>query len=162
MSALVPSLIRRFETVVETMAGAHTPLRRPAEDASLYTLWATRAELSMQAIASACITLAETDENGSLINVDGSTGRILIPLPWGRNGGAKWGLRSSEQKTLTRILRTRAILPEALFDFDRQQWYLTPGFSLPAARAYLQRQPITVAEYRRAWDACAKVWRGKG
>lgn len=162
MSALVPNLIRRFETVVETMAGAHTPLRKPAEIASQRALWAARAELSMQAIAAACEALCEVDGNGKPINVDAATGRILIPLPWGRAGGAQWGLRSSEQKTLTRIVRARALLPDALFEYDRQQWYTTAGFGRLAALRYLQRQPITLEEYRRAWQESARVWRGKG
>jgi hypothetical protein len=161
MTGLVPSIIRRFETVAETLAGAHTPLRQPSEGASQYTLWAARAELSMQAIAGACKALAETDENGKPINFDALTGRCLIPLPWGRAGASKWGLRSSEQKTLTRIMRARSMLPGALFEYDRQCWHVAPGFSLPAARRYLERQPITVGEYRRAWEASARVWRGK-
>ncbi len=157
MSALVPNIIRRFETVTETIAGAHTPLRRAAQNATQRALWAARVELSMQALTAAFVALLEVDEAGQPVNFDARTGRILIAVPWGKAGGVTWGLRSSEQRTLAQVLRCRAAEPWALVYFERQAWFVE-GFTRNRAEAYLRRQPITIAEYRAAWDVCADKW----
>lgn len=160
MSALVPGIIRRFETIVETAAGAHTPLRRAAQNVSERTLWAARVELSMQALVAACSALLETDEGGRPINIDASTGRILIPVPWGKAGGVAWGLRSSEQRVLALLLRWRAERPDALFVYERRQWFVQ-DFTRRRAEAYLRSHAITVPEYRTAWDKCSYRWRNR-
>lgn len=160
MSGLVPGLIRRFESITETMAGAHAPLRRAAEEVSERALWAARVELSMQALTAACSALLEVDEGGRPVNVDGATGRILAPMPWGRKGGGKWGLRSSEQRVLTLLLRWRAERPDALFVYERRQWYVQ-DFNRRRAEAYLRGHAIKVSEYRLAWDECAQKWARK-
>jgi len=157
MSGLVPGIIRRFETVVETAAGAHAPLRRAAQEVSERALWAARVELSMQALTAACVALLETDEAGRPVNVDFATGRILAPMPWGKAGGAKWGLRSSEQRVLAHLLRSRAMHPGALFVYERRQWFVQE-FGRQRAELYLRKHPLTVPEYRAAWDECAFKW----
>lgn len=157
MSALVPGLIRRFETIAETVAGAHTPLRKAAQDVSARALWAARAELSMQALAAACSTLLEVDDGSRLVNVDMRTGRILVPMPWGKAGGVKWRLRSSEQRVLTLLLRWRAERPDALFVYERRAWYVQ-DFTRQRAESYLRNHSFTLAEYRAAWNECAYKW----
>ena len=157
MSGLIPGIVRRFETIAETVAGAHAPLRKAAEATSQRALWAARMELSMQAITAVCQMLMEVDERGQPINYDALTGRILIVLPWASTGGKVWGLRSSEQRVLNAILRDRADQPDALFVFEAQNWFVQ-GFAPLRVRAYLQNRPIGLAEYRRAWAVCAEKW----
>lgn len=156
--SLVPQLVRRFEHIAETVAGAHTPLRKTAQETTQRVVWAARAELSMQALQAACMALLETDSAGLPLNVDSKTGRILIPMPWGKRGGVVWGLRSSEQRTLSLIMRSRASEPWALFEYERQAWYVANGFNQARAQTYLTRQPITLAEYRQAWAIVAPKW----
>lgn len=153
----IPGIIRRFETIVETAAGAHTPLRKTAQNISERALWAGRVELSMQALTGACMALLETDQGGRPINLDAQTGRILIPVPWGKAGGATWGLRSSEQRVLALLLRLRAERPDALFVYERRAWYVQ-NFDRRRAEVYLRNHGFTVPEYRSAWDECAFKW----
>lgn len=160
MTTLVPEIIRRFETIVETAAGAHTPLRKTAQNISERALWAGRVELSMQALTAACMTLLEVDEGGRSVNVDGATGRILVAMPWGKAGGVQWGLRSSEQRVLALVLRWRAAQDDALFVLDRQAWYVE-DFTRRRAEHYLRTRPISIGEYRDAWELCAIKWARK-
>jgi hypothetical protein len=115
-------------------------------------------ELSMQALQAACMALLETDGGGNPLNYDAATGRILIPMPWGRAGGVAWGLRSSEQRVMRQLLIERMKEPWAIFLYERQAWYVAQNFSARVVEVYLRREPISIAEYRAAWAIVAPKW----
>lgn len=154
---MVNDYMRRFETIVETAAGAHTPLRRAATGASQRALWAARVELSMQALTALSEALMEVDERGAPINFDALTGRILIPVPWAGIGASKWGMRRTEARVLNAVLRARADEPDALFVYEAQSWYVQ-GWGRGRVTSYLQKRAIGIAEYRDAWAACSEKW----
>ena len=100
-----------------------------------------------------CIGLLyETDDGGELVNVDDLTGRVLVPLPWGRAGRAAWGLTGGEADSLRLIVGTWG-----LFWYDRasRSWCMDLGRypSAEAAHDYIETHAITVATWRAAWAA---------
>jgi len=127
-------------------------LRRAAENLSRRTLHRARAELAMSRLHLCIGLLYERDEAGQLVNVDEDTGRILVPLPWGKAGAALWGLTGNERDALRAIVRTWA-----LFWYDRggRCWCVDLGRYPTAehAHSYIEDHAITVATWRAAWAA---------
>jgi hypothetical protein len=78
------------------------------------------------------------------------TGRILLPLPWGKKGYAKWGIAPSEADCMRRIMfaRQRTGLPLFHFDRSRRSWFLALA-DYPALPV-LSEWEIGVSEYRAA------------
>ena len=97
----------------------------------------------------------EADTDGSPVNVDTVTARILIPLPWGEAGHRRYGLRSTEQRALRRYMQDLqehkpAGAPIFTYDPLPRCWYLNPwDYSTSAAAlAYWERYGLTTAAYK--------------
>jgi len=108
----------------------------------------------MNEALSRLVALAYETDNGGLCNIDGATGKILIPLPWGRNGQGRWGVRPQEANILREILFTwQADAPSLLnYDRTRKSWFVNladyPNYHL--AKRWLTLHQITIAVYRVA------------
>jgi len=151
-------------SVIRTVDRLHAPtgphrrpqgkLRRTADGLSRRTLHQARAELCMSRLHHAVVMLYETDDIGELLNVDGETGRILAPLPWGRAGRSPWGLTGGEADALRYIVRT---WDGDLFWYDRasRSWCLDLAHYPTADRAHdaIERHAIAVSTWRQAWRA---------
>jgi hypothetical protein len=83
-------------------------------------------EVLNEALARLTWLCYERDEDGRLCNVDPATGRVLVPLPWGRAGHSKWGISPSEADTMRAIMLPRQRVGVPLFNFDRSRraWFL--------------------------------------
>jgi hypothetical protein len=142
-------------------------LNTAAAQISRRGVMAAKAELANQALLALVKTLYEPDTDGKFTNVDPHGGRVLIPLPWGGMGHKKWRLRASEARALRYIMfnRTAAADPAPLLDYDAggRHWFLALS-DYPAMRyalLYLQQHPITVDEWRAAWQATRSGWAAK-
>jgi hypothetical protein len=128
----------------------HLSLRRAAEQLSRRNVDQAVTELLNEAHSRLITLCYERDDTGQLVNVDGATGKVLIPLPWGKKGYAKWGLSPSEADTLRRIMfaRQRTGLPLFHFDRSRRSWFL--NLASYAALPVVAEWEIGVIEYRAA------------
>ena len=81
----------------------HTGLRAVAESLSLRNVDGAVCELMNEALAR-LVLLAYEQDAGGFCNMDEATGKLLIPLPWGRNGAAQWGMRPQEANISQRQL----------------------------------------------------------
>ena len=151
----------------ETVAGAQgtverfSPLRALATNLSRRGVAQAKVELMNHAVATAVDLCLECDPDGRPANVDHITGAVLVPLPWGEAGYRMWGLRVTECRQLRYILRRRAEKDRPpLFDYDPQmrRWVFDRFWSRNTAAGYLRMSPITLAEYRAAWDATNTRW----
>jgi hypothetical protein len=131
----------------------HLSLRQAADRLSLHNVDAATCEVLNEALAR-LIQLAYTVDTGGLCNLDSVTGRFLIPLPFGRNGAAKWGLRPQEANILRQILFDWQCEPPALLIYDRSRraWFINLAHfgSVGIAKAWLRGHQITVGVYRAA------------
>lgn len=131
----------------------HTALRSAAENLSLRNVDAAVCELLNEALARLVMLVYETDAGG-LCNVDSSTGRVLIPLPWGKSGHAKWGVRTLESNCLREILYVweKETPPFFFYDRLRRTWYVNlKSFpSLGVAKGWLRAHQVSIAQYRAA------------
>lgn len=95
--------------------------------------------------------------DGRLVNIDPVTWRILVPVPWGKAGYLRYGLRSTEAAVLRAILVARAEQDShpALFvyDPDARRWLavLADYRSAGMAETYLDRYPIQAPEIALFW-----------
>lgn len=160
----VPASVATVERTVKrkpTVAGAVASVNRyvdqrigqAAESLSLGAIAAARIALVNQAMTDLSTLLYEVDGSGQPVNVDGVTGRILVPKPWGAGGWKYWQLKQWEGRTLRKLLdrRMRAGERVALFLYSGElnDWYLNKRYDTPAKyAAYWQQQPITPAEWR--------------
>jgi hypothetical protein len=130
-----------------------TSLRAVADQLSKRNVDQATCELLNEALARLVQLAYETDAGG-LCNIDGATGRFLIPLPFGRNGHAKWGLRPQEANILRQILFDWQLEPPALLFYDRSRraWFVDVAQfgSAGIAKSWLRSHQITVAVYRAA------------
>jgi hypothetical protein len=142
-------------------------LNTAAAQISRRGVMAAKAELANTALMTLIKVLYEPDTNGKAVNVDPHGGRVLIPLPWGRMGAKQWNLRASEARTLRFIMfnRTESHDPAPLLDYDAdgRHWFLSLSHypSLRRALTHLQDYPITVDEWRAAWQATRTRWAAK-
>lgn len=119
---------------------------------------AARVERLNEALCRLVEILYQVDEDGSLPNIDAVTHRLRIPAPFGAKGWRRWGLRRAEGRALAAILRQRSTgQRQPLFDWNDagSTWHLSIG-SYPvieSAQLYLQRKPISLAEWRWALQA---------
>jgi hypothetical protein len=147
----------------------HTGLRAVAESISLANVDGACCELFNEALAR-LVQLCYEQDAGGFCNIDGATGRILIPLPWGRNGQGKWGLRPQEANILRQVLFDWEHLtgggypppacvdsPPSLLRYDRtrKSWFINlfDFGNYHLAKRWLAVHQITIAVYR---DARAK------
>jgi hypothetical protein len=131
----------------------HTTLRAAAQKLSRLNADGAVCELMNEALAR-LVVLAYEQDAGGFCNMDGVTGRLLIPLPWGRNGHAAWGLRPQEGNILREILFAWQHDAPALFTYDamRRSWYvgLHDYGSVHLAKRWLAKHQIGIADYRAA------------
>ena len=156
----IPAELARTEAMSQAQPDRHAPLRAVAENLSRRGVAAAKVELCNLALVEFTRTLFDTDADGITPNVD-ADGRILIPAPWGRNGGPLWGLRRTEQRALNAIMRRRSEVqntPLFVYDVDARAWLLGRDVTLRSAMTYLRNMPITLAEWRQAWDATRSTW----
>jgi hypothetical protein len=131
----------------------YTALRAVAETLSKRNVDQSTCELFNEALAR-LVQLAYEVDTGGLCNIDGVTGRFLIPLPFGRNGHARWGLKPSEANVLRQILFDWMLETPSLIHYDksRRSWFvcLSAFPTIHVARTWLRAHQITVTVYRSA------------
>ena len=159
----LPRELARTETVAGAQSNVErfSPLRALATNLSRRGVAMAKVELFNHAVATAADLCLETDPDGRPANVDHVTGAVLVPLPWGEKGYRMWGLRVTECRQLRYILRRRAEHDRPpLFDYDAgmRRWVFDRFWSQNTAAGYLRASPITLAEYRQAWDATNTRW----
>jgi len=104
--------------------------------------------------------LFDVDADQVYSNID-PDGRVMIPSPWGRNGAAQWGLRRTEQRALSWLMRRRSATsdnPLFVFDPEFRQWFVGADYTRRTALAYLKAIPVTLSEFREAWTATRSTW----
>jgi len=104
----------------------HTALRQAAESLSRLNVDQATTELINEAHSRLIMLCYQRDDTGRLCNVDEATGRILVPVAWGKKGHAKWGITSTEAISFRRIMfnRQRNGVPLFFFDRSRRSWYI--------------------------------------
>lgn len=119
---------------------------------------AARVEIANEAMARVA-ELAYVVEADWFVNVDPVDGRLLVPVAWGDHGWRHYGLRYREGRTLRTILWQRQCAyraggrpPLFVYDEDTRCWAVNLGDygSHDAAVWWLQKSPITLAEWRTA------------
>jgi hypothetical protein len=153
--------VERTQKRKPTVAGAVANINRyvdqrlgeAAASLSRGAIAAARIQLVNEAMTGLGVLIYETDAAGFPVNVDGATGRVLVPKPWGGAGWKYWKLRQWEGRVLRRVLdrRMRAGERVALFLYDgaMNDWLLNKRYDTPTKyAAYWQQQPITPAEWR--------------
>jgi hypothetical protein len=134
----------------------YTGLRKAAEHISLANVDAATCELMNEALAR-LVQLCYEEDAGGFCNIDGATGRILIPLPNGRNGRTRWGLRPQEANILRQVLFDWDHDGSSLLRYDRtrKSWFINlfDFGNYHLAKRWVALHQITIAVYR---DARAK------
>ena len=158
----MPRELARTEVIADKrdQVERYRPLREVARNLSRRGLAATKAELFNNALAALADLCMEWETADRRANVD-LDGRLLVPVPWGDSGYKVWGLRVTEARILRRIMLQRAERDRPpLFDYDPtiRRWVFLLAWSRRTAAAYLNLQPITLTEYRAAWDATRTAW----
>jgi hypothetical protein len=145
--------VTRKEGIAQAAPARHTALRAAAENLSRRNVDQSICELMNEALAR-LVLLAYEEDSGGFCNVDGATGKLLIPLPFGRLGHAKWGLRPIEAVILRQVLFDWQYPGPTLFFYDksRRSWFvnLHDFEHRQAAQRWLTRHQIDVATYRAA------------
>jgi hypothetical protein len=147
-------IIERKERIAQASPTRHTNIQRAAQSLSRRNVDQAITELLNEALGRLTVLCYERGDDGQLVNVDGVTGRVLVPLPWGKAGYAKWGLSPSEGDTMRAIMFTRQRNGVPLFFFDRSRraWFVNledyPDGEVVLAQ--IQEWEIGVAEYREA------------
>ena len=156
----VLNTIHRKMAVVSTRPATATAVRKAAQSLSRRNVDSATCELMNEALCH-LVDLCYEKDDGGFCNIDAATNRILIPVPWGRNGHQRWGLRPQESNILRAILFSRQDSDSLYFyEGERRSWFVNRGCYRVAvsAQEYLSRYPVTIAEYRKAR---AKVVRKK-
>jgi hypothetical protein len=142
--------LARKGSVSTVRPARYTALRSIAENLSRKNVDQAICELLNEAHSRLIQLCYERDDSGHLCNVDEATGKILVPLPFGKNGYKRWNLKPSEADALRRIMFTRQRngLPLFFFDRSRRSWYL--ALADHPAMPVLKEWELTVAELRLA------------
>jgi hypothetical protein len=159
-TSVIPAELARSEALAGVKPERHTALRRVAQKLSRQGAMGAKAELANAALLAFVEVLFDVDEDQVYANID-VDGRILLPAPWGRNGAAVWGLRRTEQRALSWLLRRRSATTDAplfVYDAETKNWYVGIGYGRRAALAYLRAFPVTLPEWRTAWQATRSTW----
>jgi len=118
-----------------------------------------RVELLNEAVLAAIKLCYELDPDGAPANLDRKTYRILPPMPWGRSGWKRWGLRYWEAEILRSVLRVRTEMRRTppLFDWNEysMKWHvnLTDYPRLDLALMHWKQNQITLKDWRLFADA---------
>ncbi len=128
-----------------------------ANELSLAGTMRAHLDVAVESMAAIINILYHADDDGQPCNFDRVTGRILLPLPWGRSGWRAWGLRQWEATILRRILleRSRERRRHApLFDFNAEArtWHLAyvDYPTVDAALGWLKKDAPSLPEWRTA------------
>ena len=154
MTNSIVRMVERKGSIATMQPDRHTTIQRAAEALSLRVVDKAIVEVLNEALARLTQLCYERDETGTLVNVDPATGRVLVPLPWGRAGYSKWGLTSPEATAFRRVMftRQRQGLPLFFYERSRRAWYLNladyPEGAVVLAK--LGEWEISVVEYRKA------------
>lgn len=142
--------LERKATISQADPERYTNIARVAASLSRRNVDQAICELINEAHSRLVVLCYERDDTGRLVNVDEVTGRVQIPLPFGKAGHKKWGLSPSEADTFRRIMftRQRQGLPLFFFDRSRRAWYVALG-DYPALPV-LAEWNIGLNEYRDA------------
>lgn len=161
MQFQIPAELARSEALATVPTPErHTPLRAVAQKLTRRGVMAAKCELVNTALVAFCEVLFDADPDGVDANID-PDGRVMIPAPWGRNGAKQWGLRRTEQRALSWLLRQRSATsdnPLFVYDGELKNWYVGAGYGRRTALAYLRHLPVTLAEWRAAWSATRSTW----
>lgn len=160
MNYVIPAELQRTEAIVGAQPERHTPLRAVAQKLSRRGVMGAKVELANNALLFFVEVLFDVDDDQVYSNID-PDGRLLIPAPWGRNGAAQWGLRRTEQRALSWLLRRRCMTtdnPLFVYDAELKNWYVGAGYTRRTALAYLRAAPVTLSEWREAWRATRSTW----
>ena len=161
MNYVIPAELERSEAIAATAAPTrHTPLRQVAQKLTRRGVMGAKAELANNALLAFVECLFDVDADQTYSNID-PDGRVMIPAPWGRNGAAQWGLRRTEQRALSWLLRRRSLAsdnPLFVYDGELKNWYVGADYTRRSALAYLRAAPVTLAEWRAAWSATRSTW----
>lgn len=158
--ATIPAELQRTEAVYGVQPERHTPLRSVAQKLSRRGAMVAKVELANNALLAFVEVLFDVDDDQVYSNID-PTGRIMIPAPWGRAGGRHWGLRNTEQRAFSWLMRRRSQIEESplfVFDAEFRQWFVGAGYNRRSALAYLRAFPVTLTEWRAAWAAVRSEW----
>lgn len=149
----IHATLARKDEVSNAQPERFSALRKAAESLSLRNVDQAVCELMNEALAR-LVQLAYEQDAGGLCNVDSVTGRLLIPLPWGRSGHARWGLRIQEADILRQILfNWRNPEPSLLlYNSARKAWFvnLFAYGNIHLARKWLAAHQVDMATYRTA------------
>ena len=161
MAFQVPRELQRTEALTTTPTPErHTALRSVAQRLTRRGVAGAKVELINTTLLAFVEAVFDVDSDGVYANIDAS-GRLLIPAPFGRAGGRLWGLRNTEQRAFSWLMRQRSDAESAplfVFDAEYRQWFLASGYTRLAALAYIRQMPVTLKEWRAAWAATRSTW----
>lgn len=157
----LPRELARTEVITDAKEDVERfgPMRQFAAKLSRRGLAGAKSELANHALALAVDLVLEQDADGWRPNLD-ADGRILVPLPWTRSGARHWGFRATEGRVFNLIMRQRSDRePQPLFVYDLElRGWLWGAWKRQTVGAYLRQNPITITEWRNAWNARASEW----
>lgn len=154
----VSEILGRKAAVIAATVSPRRAVREAAASLSLANVAAARVELAAEALHAATRLLYERDARNRFVNQD-IGGRIVVPMPWGRVGAAKWGLTRTEGEILRRLLVAyethhrggkRLLAPPLYgYDADGRQWLVNIGDYADEAAAlrWLEVNPLTVTAW---------------
>lgn len=144
----------RLSPIASTVASATRQVERAATELSRRGVAAAKARVLNAALQRAVQLCYEADTDGAPANFDRATGRILIPLPWGRKGHKRYGLTYSEHVALRYVLLRLSRGKGALFEYDdlSRGWYLNIAnyHNIESARGWYERHKLDAATWRAA------------
>ena len=152
----ITKVIDRKDKVLEAKPGRFAPLRQAAEALSRANLHRAHCEVINEALQRFTQMAYEQDYSGRWVNID-TTGSLLIPAPWARHGGYRWGLRRSESDVLRALLAVYQQQHDRakgaalyLYAAEARRWYanLSEFADQPAAMAWVQAHQVTLAQWR--------------
>lgn len=156
MNQITTTLERKVE-LSQVAPQRAVSLRAAAQAISLHNIDMAACELLNEALAR-LVELCYQQDAGGYCNVDNATGRILIPLPHGRAGHAKWGLRPQEANVMREVLFAweQDAPPLLTYDRLRRSWYvmLRDYGNMHLAKRWLTKHQIGIGEYRAARSRC--------
>ena len=155
---------RKFEVRALPEPDPHVRRRMAdaAEALNLAGRMAAHVELANEALTRFALLLYVQDTDNHWANIDGRTGRVLLPAPWGSDGWKRWGLRKWEAETMRAIMLARVADHKrpALFDYSplTRSWFLNAADypNVEACNHYLKRAAVTIAEWRTCTEGRLK------
>ncbi len=152
MSGLTSTMERKAQLSV-AQPERYRGLRGAADNLSLRNVDQATCELMNEALAR-LVALCYEQDAGGYCNIDEATGRILIPLPNGRNGRMRWGLKPQEANILRQVLFDWEHDAPSLLRYDRtrKSWFINlfDFGNYHLAKRWLTQRQITIGVYRNA------------